>query len=65
MKDNRSNKEKDAEYVCFECGVGYLSKKDKKEDGHAVTFSNSNCDLCGEFKGTTSVRHYNYLHKQV
>lgn len=54
--DNRKS-----DYVCFDCGVQFLTEEQKKNDGRVATFSVSECCLCGEEKGTTNIRTYNYL----
>ncbi len=54
--DNRKS-----DYVCFDCGVLFLTEEQKKSEGSQVTFSVSDCCLCGENKGTTNIRHYNRL----
>jgi len=54
--DNRKS-----DYVCFDCGVLFLTEEQKKSGGHAVTFSVSECCLCHQEKGTTHIRTYNWL----
>lgn len=48
--------------VCFECGVKYLTPK-QKEQGGAVTAHLGHCVECKESKLVTHIRHYNYLKK--
>jgi hypothetical protein len=51
-----------SDYVCFPCGISYLTPAQKEGEGHAVTSSLSTCGLCGkENIGTTHMRHFNYL----
>jgi hypothetical protein len=45
---------------CVDCGVPYLTDKQKRE-GNVTTFHNGQCCVCGEEKQVTSARHYNYL----
>lgn len=54
--DNRKS-----DYVCFDCGVLFLTEEQKKGEGSQVTFSVSECCLCHQEKGTTNIRHYNRL----
>ena len=54
--DNRKS-----DYVCFDCGVQFLTEQQKDGHGNAITFSVSECCLCNEQKGTTHIRHYNRL----
>ena len=54
--DNRKS-----DYVCFDCGVQFLTEEQKNGGGSVSTFSVSECCLCGEEKGTTHIRHYNRL----
>lgn len=53
-----------SDYVCFNCGIQFVSKEQKKGLVYGVTFFEDNCGLCGDFTGVTNIRHYNYL-KQV
>ncbi len=50
--------------VCFDCGVKYLTEKQKQQGGNAVTFHQGICCQCGMEKSVTSVRHYNNLKSQ-
>lgn len=59
LKEKSENRTSD--YVCVECGVQYLSENQKKEEGIATTFSDSECGVCKKEKPTTHIRHYNYL----
>jgi len=47
-----------AGYVCVECGLKHGDTK-----GGVSTFHEGKCDMCGEIKSITSVRHYNWLRK--
>ena len=49
-----------SDYVCFDCGIKYLTPE-QIEEGGVSTFSVSTCGICEEKKGTTHIRHYNYL----
>lgn len=62
MKHTKETRTSD--YVCFSCGVNFLSEKQKKEGG-VSTFSTSECGLCGKTTHTTHIRIYNYLNKQT
>jgi len=51
-----------SDYVCWDCGLPYLSEKQKDESsGTAVTAHNAECGLCGENKTVTHIRAWNYL----
>ena len=47
--------------VCFDCGVKYLTERQKKNGGNVVTFNIGECCKCKQQKSVTSIRHYNYL----
>lgn len=50
------------DYVCWDCGTQFLSPKRKSEgEGNVVTASISECGLCGQKKGTTHIRTWNWL----
>jgi len=49
-----------SDYICADCGIKYLTPE-QIEEGGVSTFSVSTCGICGEKKGTTHIRHYNYL----
>lgn len=53
--DNR-----DSDYVCIDCGIQFLTEK-QKERGGVHTFHKSKCGLCKEEKSVTNIRNYNYL----
>ena len=48
------------EVVCVDCGVTYLTEK-QKEQFRVTTFHQGTCFLCEKEKPVTSIRHYNYL----
>lgn len=49
-----------SDYICIDCGVKYLSEQQKQSGGNVTTFHQNDCGICGENKGVTSIRHYNY-----
>lgn len=51
--DNRTS-----DYVCWDCGEQFLPKE--KRSG-VVTAHISECGLCGEKKGVTHIRGWNWL----
>ena len=51
-----------SDYVCIDCGVPYLTEKQKKEGG-VCTFHVGECGVCRETTSITHMRHYNYLTK--
>jgi hypothetical protein len=52
-----------SDYVCVECGVPYLTDK-QKEEGGCTTFHKGICGICEEEKSITHIRTYNYLQKK-
>lgn len=53
-----------SDYVCVDCGVTFLSKRQRrKENSHVTTFHKGECGLCNKEKAVTHIRAYNYLHK--
>ncbi len=54
--DNRTS-----DYVCIDCGVPFLTEKQKSEGGHGTTFHKTVCGLCGKEGSVTHIRHYNRL----
>lgn len=46
--------------VCFDCGIKYLTRKQRKEGGVATFFLGTCCE-CKNLKHVTSIRHYNNL----
>lgn len=56
--DNRPH-----DFVCFDCGHEFLTEKQKKGGG-VVTAHKGECCLCGEEKGITHIRAFNYLKKR-
>ena len=50
-----------SDYVCVDCGVKFLTDK-QKENGGVSTFHLGKCGLCGEEKSITHIRTYNYLY---
>lgn len=52
-----------SDYVCFDCGVGYLTDK-QKEEGGVSTFSKGECGVCKEITLVTHIRTYNYLQRK-
>jgi len=58
--------ERTSDYVCIDCGVPYLTEKQKDTEntlGHCSTFHSGICGLCGEGRLITHIRAYNYLIK--
>lgn len=53
-----------SDYVCADCGVKYLTEKQKKQD-RVSTFHLNICGLCGEEEGVTHIRTYNYLQVKI
>lgn len=53
-------KNRTSDYVCVECGQQFLTEK-QRANPRICTFHQSTCCLCGEEKGVTNIRHYNYL----
>lgn len=54
--------ERSHDYVCFDCGIHFLTAKQKQQRaGYATTFHMGTCCLCGMRKGITHIRHYNWL----
>ena len=53
-------KEEYGNYVCINCGIPFLTDKQKEESGVA-TFNRGYCCICRKFKSVTHIRHYNYL----
>lgn len=51
---------KEPVWVCWDCGMPYLTEKQKQQGG-AITAHINICDVCGENKTVTHVRHWNYL----
>lgn len=49
-----------SDYVCVDCGQQFLNAK-QRANPRVCTFHQSNCCLCGEEKGVTHIRNYNYL----
>lgn len=49
-----------SDYVCVDCGQQFLTEK-QRANPRICTFHQSTCCLCGEEKGVTNIRHYNYL----
>jgi hypothetical protein len=47
--------------VCFNCGVNFLTKKQKTSGGSVATFSIGECCLCNQTTKVTNIRTYNYL----
>ena len=61
MKYSKQDVEqRSSDYVCFKCGLEFLTEKDKKEDA-VSTFFTSECGLCRELTLVTNIRNYNYL----
>ena len=54
-----------SDYICFPCGLNYLTAEQKESEGHVVTASISKCGLCGESAATTHMRHFNYLREPL
>lgn len=49
-----------SDYVCFDCGIEFLSDK-QKSIGGVVTAHVSKCGLCGQEKSVTHIRTFNWL----
>jgi hypothetical protein len=47
---------------CFDCGTQFLSIEQRQRE-YVVTSWEGVCPLCGENKGLTATRHFNYLRK--
>lgn len=56
MKD----KVTETEVCCVDCGVKYLTEKQKENSGVA-TSNIGICCICGKEKNVISIRHYNFL----
>lgn len=50
-----------SDYVCVDCGINYLTEKQKESGGQCHTFHLSECGLCQQIKPVTHMRAYNYL----
>jgi len=59
-KEDVENRKSD--YVCIDCGIEFLTDKQKQKSG-VSTFHKSECCLCGEEKSVTHIRVYNYLNQ--
>lgn len=49
------------DYVCFDCGVGFLTEEQKQSNEMLSTWHNGICCVCNEDKQVTHKRIYNYL----
>lgn len=54
-----------SDYVCFDCGRPFVRDLMNFDEFVAagVTCHMGECGLCGEEKGVTHVRHFNWLRK--
>lgn len=50
-------------YCCVDCGVNYLTEKQKSQEGNVSTFHKGVCTVCLKETSVTHIRHYNYLRK--
>lgn len=60
----KKKNDRTSDYVCVDCGVPYLTEKQKKEGGHVATFHMGTCGICENHKSITHIRAYNYLNKR-
>lgn len=54
--DNRKS-----DLVCVECGVQFITDRQRQVGGSVSTFRKAVCCLCGTNTHVTHYRHYNYL----
>lgn len=54
------NKRKN-DLVCFNCGINFLTNKQKSSEGSVATFNIGICGLCNNENKVTNIRTYNYL----
>ena len=48
-------------YICSDCGIKISKFLNNKIEEGAYTARKWNCDMCGEEKYITSIRHYKWL----
>ncbi len=51
-----------SDYVCFECGVKYLTKQ-QKQNLMVLSSHIAECGLCMKINSVYHIRHYNHLQK--
>lgn len=50
-----------SDYVCWDCGIPFLTDEQQKADSRAITAHIAKCGLCGESKYVRHMRYWNNL----